>query len=92
MKIVINTNYGGFMLSQKAYAELDMEWDGYGFVYNDFSLRTCKRLVDVVEKLGSKANGGSAILKVVEVPDNIEWEIECYDGLEWVAEKHRTWY
>jgi hypothetical protein len=28
---------------------------------------------------------------VVEIPDGVEWEIAEYDGLEWVAEKHRTW-
>lgn len=92
MKVVINTEYGGFSLSQEAYIELDLEWDGYGLAYDDLSMRSCTRLVDVVEKLGSKANGGSANLKVVEIPDDVEWEIEAYDGLEWVAEKHRTWY
>ena len=30
-------------------------------------------------------------LKVVEIPDGIEWQIEEYDGKEWVAETHRTW-
>jgi hypothetical protein len=28
---------------------------------------------------------------VIEIPDDVEWEVEEYDGLEWVAEKHRTW-
>lgn len=48
-------------------------------------------LVKVVEELGEKANGAYARLEVVEIPDDIEWEIEEYDGNEWVAEKHRTW-
>jgi len=30
-------------------------------------------------------------LKIVDIPDGVEWEIEEYDGMEWVAEKHRTW-
>jgi len=30
--------------------------------------------------------------KVVEIPDDIEFVIEEYDGIEWVAEKHRVWY
>jgi len=30
-------------------------------------------------------------LKVVEIPDDVKWQLEEYDGLEWVAEKHRTW-
>lgn len=48
-------------------------------------------LVRVVEELGKEADGKYAELKVVEIPDGVEWEIEEYDGAEWVAEKHRTW-
>jgi len=48
-------------------------------------------LVSVINRLGSKANGDYAILKVVEVPPNVDWFVDEYDGKEWVAEKHRTW-
>jgi hypothetical protein len=48
-------------------------------------------LVQVVEELGARANGRHAELKVVEIPANVDWEIDEYDGLEQVAEKHRTW-
>lgn len=48
-------------------------------------------LVRVVEELGEEASGKYAELRIVEIPDGVEWEIEEYDGLEWVAEKHRTW-
>lgn len=48
-------------------------------------------LVAVVEEIGSKANGAHASLTVVEVPDDASWEIAEYDGLEHVAESHRTW-
>lgn len=48
-------------------------------------------LVQVVEELGNKANGEYAKLKVVEIPDEVNWEIGEYDGYEHVAEKHRTW-
>jgi len=41
--------------------------------------------------LGKKANGGYAELKVVEIPDDVDWEITEYDGLEQVEEKHRVW-
>jgi hypothetical protein len=48
-------------------------------------------LVQVVEELGEDANGAHAELKIVEIPDDVEWQIDEYDGVEWVAEKHRTW-
>ena len=48
-------------------------------------------LVQVVKELGDKANGYLSHLVVVEIPNNVQWEIEEYDGLEWVSEKHRTW-
>lgn len=48
-------------------------------------------LIQVVRKLKKEANGQFACLKIVKIPDDVEWEIEEYDGLEWVAEKHRVW-
>lgn len=48
-------------------------------------------LVATVEALGKKANDRFGDLTVVEIPDDVEWEIEEYDGKEWVSEKHRTW-
>lgn len=48
-------------------------------------------LIQVVEELGDKANRFSSKLKVVEIPDDVEWEIKEYDGAEWISEKHRVW-
>lgn len=48
-------------------------------------------LVQTVNELGEKANGRFADLKIVEIPDGVDWTIEEYDGQEWVAEKHETW-
>jgi hypothetical protein len=28
---------------------------------------------------------------VVEIPDDVNWQVEEYDGMEHIAEKHRTW-
>lgn len=48
-------------------------------------------LVQTIRELGTKADGRHATLKIVEIPADVDWVIDEYDGLEWVAEKHRTW-
>lgn len=53
--------------------------------------RTHPLIVRVVEELGKKANGRYAELAVVEIPDGVEYTIEEYDGIEHIAEVHRTW-
>lgn len=90
MKIVINKCFGGFGLSQEAYEYLGLEWDGFGFA--DEIKRNDPKLVECVETLGERADGRFANLVVVEIPDDVEWEIDQYDGLETIVEKHRRWY
>ena len=70
----------------------------FGKAYDDgnyFSIYDIPRddadLVKVVEKLGKKSWGNCAKLKIVEIPDGIEWHLDEYDGNEHIAEKHRTW-
>lgn len=59
---------------------------------NTEDFRTHRDTVAVVEALGSKeASGMCAELKVVEIPNYIQFQIEEYDGSEWIAEKHNTW-
>lgn len=41
--------------------------------------------------MGKKASGKCAELKVIEIPDGVDWEIDDYDGIETVHEKHRSW-
>jgi hypothetical protein len=48
-------------------------------------------LVAVVEELADAACGMFAELKVVEIPDDVSWEISEYDGMESVEELHRSW-
>ena len=49
-------------------------------------------LVVLVEEMGEAANGGFTKLKVVEIPDDVEYNIYDYDGMETIHEKHRSWY
>jgi len=54
--------------------------------------RSDPHLIQVVEELGDKANGTHAKLRIVEIPDDIQYSIEEYDGIEHIAETHNTWY
>ena len=53
--------------------------------------RENSKLIEVVEKLGSRASCYYSELKIVEIPDDVEYTIEEYDGVERVVEAHRTW-
>jgi hypothetical protein len=77
------------------YSKKPLNSDGTYEEKSYFSERDIQRndetLVQVVMELGNQANGTCSDLRIVEIPDNIGWEIEDYDGKEWVSEKHRTW-
>lgn len=48
-------------------------------------------LVQVVESLGDEASGRFGRLRIVEVPDGVDFEIDDYDGQESIHEIHRSW-
>lgn len=89
------------------YSEMESAWGTSFFTVDEengnyklsnevyFCSRSIKRddpvLIRVVEEMGHLADGELASLRVVEIPDGIEWEIEEYDGNETVHEKHRSW-
>jgi hypothetical protein len=56
--------------------------------YDDRSEPT---LIQVIRELGKEANGGCADLEIIEIPDGTDYTIEEYDGIEHIAEAHRTW-
>lgn len=91
-RIAICKQHGGFGLSAKAES---LYKERAGITDDNFYSRDVQRddpyLIQVIQELGEEANSRFCTLKIVEVPADVEWEIEEYDGLEWVAEKHRTW-
>lgn len=97
MKVVKNVCFGGFGLSDMALARLsnitgktvEQCYEDYNWGGDD--CRTAPELVQVVEELGDKANGPYSKLEVVEIPDDVEWYIDDYDGIETIEEAHRSW-
>ena len=104
-KVVINRCFGGFGLSELAMSEIAKrkQWtvlegrytrwknnDDVEVSYYDIA-REDPDLVATVEMMGENAWGNHAELMVVDIPNDVEWTIEEYDGREWIAEKHRVW-
>lgn len=90
IKIVINICYGGFGLSDEALTAYSL-LVGEPIEYELDIGRSDPNLVKVIEELGDKANGRYAKLKIVEIPGDVEWTIEEYDGMEFIHEVHRVW-
>jgi len=90
MKVVINDCHGGFGLSDAALKEYKIRKDitDPNFYHYDIP-RDCPVLVEMVER--GDVDSVYSDLRVVEIPDDVNWYIEEYDGLEHVAERHRTW-
>ena len=89
MKVVINTCYGGFDLSEKAkklYAEArkDDDFDIDVDLYLALEVRYDPKLIEIVENLGKEANDSFSDLKIVEIPDGSHIYIENYDGKEYL--------
>ena len=81
MKVVINTCYGGFGLSEEArerYVELTGSKPAYWYDMN----RADPYLIQVVEELGPDADGPHSDLKVVNVEAGRWFRINEYDGYE----------
>jgi hypothetical protein len=60
------------------------------FYYGNLE-RTNPCLIQTIEELGEEASGRFGNVQIVDIPDDIEWTISDYDGLETVEEVHRSW-
>ena len=57
----------------------------------NYTQREDATLIECVEELGEKANGDCAKLEIVEIPDNLKYTIDCYDGYETLHEDVQTY-
>ena len=98
-KIVVNRCFGGFNLSETAKNMYNQATAGIPRPEHWHMITDVDRddpfLVQIVENMGVEAASGDfSKLAIVEIPDDVPadgWIIQEYDGVEWVAEKHRTW-
>ena len=76
MKIVLNSCFGGFSVSEECMKALDLK--------SEYSADRCDpRLIKMVEEDSELVSGFCAKLRVVEIPDTAtDWELTSYDGLE----------
>lgn len=54
--------------------------------------RDDRDLIKTVKELGKEADGTFSKLKIIEIPEDVEYTIEEYDGIESIEEVHRSWY
>ena len=68
----------------------DKDYEKYS-LYLDGDYREDKILIEVVEELKEKANGNYSNLKIVEIPDNLKYVIDEYDGIETLHQEVEEW-
>lgn len=61
--------------SDLIYESFDDELGKYYYAKYDRDFRTNLDVISVVKLLGDEANGYGSKLKIVEIPEEVEWEI-----------------
>ena len=89
---VKSENYDDDSIKITKYSKDNIKFFGGEYSILSYCLdRTDKDVIECVETLGSDANGRFSDLKIIEIPDDIEYEIDEYDGIESISEKHMSW-
>lgn len=124
MKIAINSDYGGFSLSdevakilrekgvkitfvgenysdgsgpkQKLFCEDGSHYlsnEDFGIVDNNYyKWRADPRLIEAIEQIGwDKSSARFSKIRIVNIPDDVDWDITEYDGIETIEEVHNKW-
>lgn len=97
MKVLYNRCYGGFSFSTKFVEEFNERNPNNKLSVHDDryngSMRTHPDVIALFEEKGSKwSSGGCAKLEMKVVPDDVEYKISEYDGVEtisWDIPKHQ---
>ena len=78
----------------KDYGARFKEYDEGSYYYPKFDnddARCDPDLIAVIEELGDKASGMFSKIKIEEIPDGAEYEIDEYDGYEKVVPPRQSW-
>lgn len=57
---------------------------------NHYAHRSHPDLIKAIEE-SKNPSGSLSKIEIVEIPDNVKWEIDDYNGMESVHETHRIW-
>ena len=60
-------------------------------LYINGSYREDEKLIKIIEELGEDANSSFSNFKIVEIPDDMKYVIDDYDGVETLHEDVETW-
>ncbi len=66
------------------------DWEKHVLYLNDDN-REDDILIKVVEELGDEASGSFGQLVVVQIPDDLDYVIDDYDGIETLHARVETW-
>lgn len=87
MKIVLNRNYRGFHVSKEFCDYYNIPYDDWGTIIfpKETISHTDKRLIEYIEKFGSKqASGTTSVLDIIEIPRGTKFRIRENNGYEWI--------
>lgn len=93
MKVVINTCYGGFGITDEV-KELYKKTTGKVLSYVvDTEFRCDPKLIEIIETIGleNSADGPGTKLAIIEVPDDTQVEILDFDGYEEIVDARYHW-
>ena len=98
-KVVVNRCFGGFNLSKAAISFMASkghseakQWLKQKNVFSRHVNREDPLLIQAIEELGeSECSGECSSLNIIEIPIDINYTIQEYDGKETIHEVHRSW-